>query len=556
MATTADRLLWPTRIGLLIILLATAGLVIYVRLRFAAAPLERDEGEYAYAGQLILRGIPPYELAYNMKFPGAYYAYAVLMAIFGQTATGIRVGLLAVHLVTVGFVFALGRRLVGPAAAAIGASAFALLALDRWSMGIFGHATHFVLLPAVAGLFVLHGAMRSGRASAFVSAGFLMGLAIAMKQHALFFALLALGFAWWSGRASATSDRPWRADYARKTMWKRAALVGGGLALSFVMLATMLAAHGVLGRFWFWTFQYGAAYVSGTPASIATTMFGMAWGYITQASAGLWYAALAGIVLLFVVQWPRESRVFLVAWLVAAALSVVPGYFFRPHYFIVLMPVAGLLVGVAIVSIDRALSRRLSAVGGRVVSGLICLGLGIAWIVPNAGYLFRMTDTEVVRSVYQANPFPESPEIARYLGAHTERNDRIAVFGSEPQIFFYADRISATGYIYMYSLTEPQPFMREMQDEMIREVESAQPKYLVHVGMSSSWTASLQPDTRMLTWMNAYVAKCYDRVGVVDIDVNGTSTVVWDDAVATYQPRTQSLVVTYRRRATAECSAR
>ena len=51
-------------------------------------PLERDEGEYAYAGQLILQGIPPYELAWNMKFPGVYVAYAALMSVFGQIAGG------------------------------------------------------------------------------------------------------------------------------------------------------------------------------------------------------------------------------------------------------------------------------------------------------------------------------------------------------------------------------------------------------------------------------------------------------------------------------------
>jgi len=41
-----------------------------IRFRLRDMPLERDEGEYAYAGQLILEGIPPYHLAYNMKFPG------------------------------------------------------------------------------------------------------------------------------------------------------------------------------------------------------------------------------------------------------------------------------------------------------------------------------------------------------------------------------------------------------------------------------------------------------------------------------------------------------
>src|ERR1700676_1525420 len=83
-----------------------------IRIRLRTAPLERDEGEYAYAGQLMLQGIPPYQLAYNMKFPGAYAAYAVIMSIFGQSITGIHLGLLFVNAVTVALVFLLGRRLV------------------------------------------------------------------------------------------------------------------------------------------------------------------------------------------------------------------------------------------------------------------------------------------------------------------------------------------------------------------------------------------------------------------------------------------------------------
>jgi hypothetical protein len=54
--------------------------------------LERDEGEYAYAGHLMLQGIPPYKLVYNMKFPGTYAAYAAIMSIFGPTILGIHLG--------------------------------------------------------------------------------------------------------------------------------------------------------------------------------------------------------------------------------------------------------------------------------------------------------------------------------------------------------------------------------------------------------------------------------------------------------------------------------
>src|ERR1700757_726913 len=71
---------------------ATSG----IRFRLIDMPLERDEGEYAYAGQLILEGIPPYKLAYNMKLPGTYAAYALTMAVFGETIRGIHLGLMIV----------------------------------------------------------------------------------------------------------------------------------------------------------------------------------------------------------------------------------------------------------------------------------------------------------------------------------------------------------------------------------------------------------------------------------------------------------------------------
>ena len=84
-----------------------------VRFRLREMPLERDEGEYAYSGQLMLQGIPPYQLAYNMKLPGTYAAYAIIMAIFGQSSAGIHVGLLLTNAATSMLIFFLARKLFG-----------------------------------------------------------------------------------------------------------------------------------------------------------------------------------------------------------------------------------------------------------------------------------------------------------------------------------------------------------------------------------------------------------------------------------------------------------
>jgi hypothetical protein len=122
-----------------------------IRIRLLEIPLERDEGEYAYAGQLLLQGIPPYQLAYNMKFPGTYAVYAVIMAIFGQTIAGIHLGLLLANLATITLIFFVGWRLVSMPAGVAAGSAYAVLCISPSLLALAANTEHFVLLPVLGG---------------------------------------------------------------------------------------------------------------------------------------------------------------------------------------------------------------------------------------------------------------------------------------------------------------------------------------------------------------------------------------------------------------------
>ena len=89
-----DRVLEAAWIFLAVIVF---GLVIAIRIRLLGIPLERDEGEYAYIGQLMLEGIAPYKLAYSMKLPGTAAAYALIMSIFGQTTSALHLCLIFIN---------------------------------------------------------------------------------------------------------------------------------------------------------------------------------------------------------------------------------------------------------------------------------------------------------------------------------------------------------------------------------------------------------------------------------------------------------------------------
>ena len=162
-----------------------------IRVRLLNLPLERDEGEYAYAGQLILQGIPPYQLAYNMKLPGTYAAYALLMMVFGQSPAGIHLGLILINAATTVLIFFLAKRLFGSLAGIVSVASYALLSTSSSVLGFSAHATHFVILPAVGGLLLLLKALDTKRLRYFFASGVFLGLAFVMKQPGLFFSMAA-----------------------------------------------------------------------------------------------------------------------------------------------------------------------------------------------------------------------------------------------------------------------------------------------------------------------------------------------------------------------------
>ena len=116
--------------------------------------------------------------------------------------------------------------------------------------------------------------------------------------------------------------------------------------------------------------------------------------------------------------------------------------------------------------------------------------------------MFRMTPFQVSRLIYWPSPFPESIKIAEFINRNTSPDDYIAVLGSEPQIYFYSKRSSAASYFYMYPLTENHEFASSMQEDLVNDIESKKPKYLVYVNIYSSWCWQPNSCRKIIEWFN------------------------------------------------------
>jgi tetratricopeptide (TPR) repeat protein len=207
-----------------------------------------------------------------------------------------------------------------------------------------------------------------------------------------------------------------------------------------------------------------------------------------------------------------------------------------------MLPAIALLAGAAVSTAVKLWPR-----ASWLAYGLFSAALMIS-VVQQQRYLFQMSPIEIVRTMYGQSPFPEAIPIADYIRTHTEKNSRIAILGSEPEIPFYAHRLSATGYIYMYGLMEPQPYALTMQDEFIHDVETAQPDYIVFVTYPTSWMQQEGISTfKILDWWAAYQPQKYKQiVGVADIIANNHTEYHWSDA-SSYQLQSSSAVVIYKR---------
>ncbi len=535
--------------------------VIVVRWHALGVPLERDEGEFAYAGQLIRAGIPPYKLACNMKLPGTYMAYAALMTVFGETVRGVHLGLLAVNLAAIVLVFLLARRVADPLAAACGAALYGVLSLSMGVFGFAGHATQFVVPCAIAGLLFISGtgvaagsgvgaglgangavtrptALLAGSVS-LLTGGALLGGAILAKQPGAVFLL----------PAAVLIARPLDGSTPdARTLARRLALLACGVALPLLAVAAWLAATGVFARFWFWTVSYAAKYATETSLGDGLANFRKDLAYVTAGTVPLWLVAAAGLVALAL--RVRDRRLpFVVALLAAGLAGTAPGLYFRPHYFVVLLPALALTLAGGIAALTARTSPTAPAARIARPAALAVAALALVHAAWSVSTPYRtLSPRQVSQTAYGSTAFPDSEELATYIASHSAPDARLAILGSEPQIYFLANRRSASGHIYMYGLMEDQPYAATMQRELMSDVESAKPEFLLLVSDGNSWySGDRHPDKTVQQWAKEYVPAHYDPVGLLDLPrvPAPTSLVRWDPAA---RPSAPNFVMVWRRK--------
>ncbi len=522
----------PFKFSLMLILAMVLVIAIVVRIRMLTVPLERDEGEYAYAGQLMLQGVPPYQLAYNMKMPGIYAAYAVIMAVFGQNHLAIHFGVLIINVMTIILIYYLAKKLFGKIAATATAVFFAITSMSV-NIQATANAENFVILPAIAAILLLVKFVGSRKIWQLIVSGLLLGIAFMMKQHGAAFIVFGVFYLVYT----MVQQKP----VSVKKILLNVFVYSFFAILPFLITCVILWRCGVFDKFWFWTFDYARHYVSLNSYADGFGLLKETLSKIVPSAFFIWLLGLAGLAGCMYDKRLREHRLFLIVFLICSFLSLCPGLYFRNHYFVLFLPVLSILAGVGVLSVSNLLkSDRKRAYAAALV-------ILLAWSCCFFSQLkcFMLTDPEMIsRVTYGFFPFPETLRIANYIKAHSNADDKIVVFGSEPQIYFYSKRRSATSFIYTYPLMENQPFAVQMQREMIEQIQTNKPRFIVVVKTVDSWIPVTGCSKLIFQWADSYFQEYYRQVGLVEIfKERGEVVYHWDSDVKPQKPESWIMIL-------------
>ncbi len=513
-------------------------LIIFVRVRLISFPFERDEGEYALFGQMILSGIPPYEAAYNLKLPGTYYSYALIMMFFGQSVEAVRAGLLLFNMGTIMLLFFSVRRCYNPFVASVTALTAAILSLSWSFMAPQAHATHFVTFWAVLGFWLLIRAGDTGKYHWYLLSGLSFGLSFLMKQSGVFFPVfgfIAAGIQWYYSPS--------------RTARRIAGILGiysAGAILPVLLTGLVMYASGVWDQFAFWTLEYPSAYGSRVSLSDAPETFLYNFNMVFRYVNLLWISGAAGLVALFLFPAKKPVRLIVLLFLIFSVANTLPGFYFRAHYFIPVIPVLALLTAILAGYLNHLIRKRTAA--SELITTLLVILLMIPVLHRNREVFFTETANRLCEFYYSGNPFAASVPISRVIREQTDPGDRIFVFGSEPQIYFYSRRQPSTGYIYMYDLVFDQPYAIRMQQEMMKEVDSIPPRIIVFASSPYSWLSMPGLTDTLFSWFNRYLSvNRYEFIGIADIISPTETNFAWGRECISYKPVSDNTLRIFRR---------
>lgn len=464
-------------------------------------PLERDEGEYAYMAQRMLAGATPYKETFDQKPPGSFFVYALIERWIGTSPTAIHWATQVYTLGTLVLVFLIGEKLFSGLAGVLAAMLTALMMTDASVVGNASNTETFMVLPMMGALYAALVVGETASVGWGFGAGALIGLSLLFKQVAATngaFVLIYFAVAAHKRRVVSLSAL-------------------AGVSTVFVIIAAYFISKGAWTEFYDCVIKHNLGYIRLTPLSLYRENFNSHFTLIFNSFWPVYGIAVCGLLLAIRGASSRTFRL-LSGWFLFSCTGVAVGGYFRSHYFIQVVPAVALLAAGAMdVAVRTYWPRR--ALNLSIILMVLIVKVAVAhgaWY-----YAPGDPDKKALKLYGGENTFSISWSVGQFLKAHSSLTDRLFVFGSEPQLYYYASRVSASRYMFVYPLMTNLPDAESRQRCVLDEIRSCPPIFIVTVFIPG--TFSRHEDSPSLIYENLYdiLMHSYEVVGLVPLPLSG-----------------------------------
>jgi 4-amino-4-deoxy-L-arabinose transferase-like glycosyltransferase len=476
---------FPRREALLLLLILVFAFTL--RMKFLHEVFERDEGQYAAIAQVILDGGVPYKDAIEIKPPGAFYLYALGIALFGATTESLRIFTAIYSMLTVLAVYGTARRFGGTKTGLWAALLYAIFSCGPHNQGSSSNTEVFLVLPITAATYFFMLAIDTGKRLPLIACSICSGASLLIKPVALpVVALLFIAVFFLQSSRRTLRDTTVNIASYLLPMISMAALTFGYFAY-----------RGAWNEFIYWNIIFPTSYLGSgiSGPGLQITLLRLTPELLVLVT----FALPTAVWLLFS---KRDIKSVVLALLFPAACIAIwlPQKYFS-HYFILLVPILAILAGIGLAHAFRVKRLRLGA-------ATLLLLTFFYWANKELKFFVYYTP-EMISLMKYGPQFVEAQKLAKYLKERTQPDDYIFQWGLEPELYFLADRRSPNRNLVSVSPAWAQNSQDEI-NKMAQDIIQKQPRYIIMQPEWQEWPGIEEISyivSKYYIWEN-FIAQC------------------------------------------------
>lgn len=434
-------------------------------------PFGRDQGIYAYAGELLLQGKIDYKYIFDLKPPGVHFTFALGHLIFGKSMMGMRIFDILWQSVTGFVLFIIIYKLTKSKSAGLLSSVlyiFLYFRLDYWHTL---QADGFLNLPFALSILLVHISDKEKYSVPLFAAGVLFGITILFKYTLIIFLpLLVIIFIFQPGLQNRI---------------KKISLYLAGFVVINLLAVSIYLFAGALDEFIDIQFVQTPLYAKigyETESAGFITANVIRLFFSSVYSPLIWFSTIIAIYLLITKQLYYKYSVIFV-WIVSSIAGLIIQWKFFLYHFLVIIPAISAGTSLFFVNLNEKYKerfRKLLPITGAII--LICYFLlGFKPYISNYADLFNyLNGSKTLNEVYEVKGFTNDSAfmIAKtfraieFVKQNSSENSGIYIWGFDPLIYYLSGRHCVSRFIYNFPLywkENNEKFQTEFMEDLNKE---------------------------------------------------------------------------------------